>query len=479
MRLQGLLVRLNSGRRMAGVLLASLTAAACCLGVSSADAAGVIRTIPVGSLPEGVSSDGTHVWVTNEEEETVREIEASSGNVIRTIPLGIYPVGSYPVGVSSDGTHVWVTNPGDDTVSEILASSGTVIGTIPVGANPVGVSSDGTHVWVATDDSVTEILASSGTVIRTIPVGGVGIPPGISSDGTHVWVAIDSDEDLVGEIEASSGNLIRTIRLGSEPRRVSSDGTHVWVTTFSEPENTVSEIEASSGNLIRTIPVGRTPDGVSSDGTRVWVTNSDEDTVSEILASSGNVIRTIPVGVDPVGVSSDGTHVWVTNEDEFHSEGTVSEILAIGPECTSNTGTVTLSPGLTDTAAVQTMKIEGALTGCVNEPFTEAGYTATLKMDAVSCSVLRETGAPATGTAKYKWTPKAKASAGTLRMPLTQTAGVSFSGGGTAGSYSPFTLSGVATESFTGGAECGEKVGTKAAKAVKKGAFVGSAVNFE
>jgi YVTN family beta-propeller protein len=473
MRLQSLLVRLNRGR-MAGVLVASLTVAACCLGVSSAAAAGVIRTIPVGSFSEGVSSDGTHVWVTNTEEETVSEIEASSGNVIRTIPLGVHPVG-----VSSDGTHVWVTNTDEDTVSEIEAASGTVIRTIPVGGNPVGVSSDGTHVWVTTGDSVSEIEASSGNVIRTISVGGVGIPPGVSSDGTHVWVTIDSDEDLVGEIEASSGNLIRTIRLGSEPRRVSSDGTHVWVTNFSEPENTVSEIEASSGNVIRTIPVGRAPDGVSSDGTRVWVTNSADDTVSEILASSGTVIRTIPVGVNPVGVSSDGTHVWVTNAAENRSEDTVSEILATGPECTSNTGTVTLSPGLTDTAAVQTMKIKGTLTGCVNEPFTEAGYTATLKTDAVSCSVLTGTGAPATGTAKYKWTPKAKASKGTLSMPLTQTAGVSFSSEGTAGSYSPFTLSGVATESFTGGAACGEKVGTKAAKAVKKGAFVGSAVNFE
>ena len=64
-------------------------------------------------------------------------------------------------------------------------------------------------------------------------------------------------------------------------------------------------------------------------------------------------------------------------------------------------------------------------------------------------------------------------------VPLTQTPGVSFSGEVTAGSYSPLTLTGAATESFTGGATCGEKVGKKAAQAVKKGAFVGSAVSFE
>jgi hypothetical protein len=126
------------------------------------------------------------------------------------------------------------------------------------------------------------------------------------------------------------------------------------------------------------------------------------------------------------------------------------------------------------------MKIKGTLTGCAAEPFTTVNYTATLKTaGAVSCSVLSGAGEPAGGAAKYQWTPKAKPSTGTLSVPLTQTPGVSFSGEVTAGSYSPLTLTGAATESFTGGATCGEKVGKKAAKAVKKGAFVGSEVSFE
>ena len=66
---------------------------------------------------------------------TVSEIDASTGTVVKTIP-----VGSGPYGVSSDGTHVWVTNlTTDDTVSEIDASTGTVVNTIPVGSDPWGV----------------------------------------------------------------------------------------------------------------------------------------------------------------------------------------------------------------------------------------------------------------------------------------------------------------------------------------------------
>jgi hypothetical protein len=131
------------------------------------------------------------------------------------------------------------------------------------------------------------------------------------------------------------------------------------------------------------------------------------------------------------------------------------------------------------------MKIKGTLTGCTDAPFTEpwftgATYTATLKTAGpVSCSVLTGAGEPATGAAKYTWTPKAKASKGTLTMPLTETPDIAFSGEVTAGPYSPLTLTGSITESYTGGATCGEKVGKKAAKAVKKGTFSGSAVSFE
>jgi len=539
-------------------LVAAVAVAACCVGVSSAAAEG-IHTIPVGIDPDGVSSDGTHVWVTNEREETVSEIEASSGTVIATIH-----VGSFPGGVSSDGTHVWVANTLEETVSEIEASSGTVIRTIHVGYGPYGVSSDGTHVWVTNlyEGTVSEIEASSGTVIRTIHVG--SFPGGVSSDGTHVWVT-NEGQGTVSEIEASSGAVIRTVPVGgfAGPWGVSSDGTHVWVAN--SKEDTVSEIEASSGTVIATIHVGNEPHGVSSDGTHVWVANYG--TVSEIEASSGAVIHTIPVGRDAgedfFFVSSDGTHVWVTNwgedtvseiptsyvsppeasiespasggaylqgtvvttkfsctegeegpglesctdsnggsgtsgvletstpglhtytvtaksKDEETGTASISYTVVAPRTCPGNTGTVTLSPGLTATAAVQTMTIKGILTGCAVEPFTTVKYTATLKTAGpVSCSVLKTGGEPAAGAAKYTWTPRAKGSTGTLSMLLTETPDIAFSGEVTSGSYALLKLTGAVTERYIGGAKCGEKVGKKAVKAVKKGTFTGSAVSFE
>jgi DNA-binding beta-propeller fold protein YncE len=107
-----------SAVRLTGVLVAAVAVAACCIGVSSAAATGVIRTIPVGGGPYGVSSDGTHVWVTSGSGDAVSEIDASSGTVVNTITLNSGNQGD----VSSDGTHVWVTNNGSGTVSEIPTS---------------------------------------------------------------------------------------------------------------------------------------------------------------------------------------------------------------------------------------------------------------------------------------------------------------------------------------------------------------------
>jgi hypothetical protein len=141
---------------------------------------------------------------------------------------------------------------------------------------------------------------------------------------------------------------------------------------------------------------------------------------------------------------------------------------------------VTLSPGLTGSATVQTLKIEGTLTGCSGESFEGASYTATVKTAGPeSCSVLTGAGEPATGSAKFNWTPTAKPSKGTLSWPLTETSGVALSGALSSGTYSPLPLSGVVSEKFAGGSTCGVPEGKKKAEPVKKGSFEGSAVAFE
>jgi YVTN family beta-propeller protein len=318
------------GRLWRGGVVSAL-AAMCLVAAALPEAwsASVVSTITVGSAPDAISSDGTHVWVADSDEDsTLSEIDAATGTVVNTIPVAHPGRGVGLNGVSSDGTHVWVTNGLGGTVTELNASDGSLVQTIPV-ANPDGlggISSDGTDVWVTTeengsgqDNAVIEINASTGAIVNTIPLPAFSSVSAISSDGVHVWVP---SGDTVTEIDASTGTIVRAIPVSSFPGAVSSDGADVWIANFEN--NTVTEIDASTGTVVATIPVGTAPKSISSDGTDVWVTNQGDDTVTEIDASTGTVVATIPVpaGSGPDAVSSDGTHAWVANVDV----NTVSEI---------------------------------------------------------------------------------------------------------------------------------------------------------
>ena len=232
----------------------------------------------MGSDPDAVSSDGTHVWVANEGANTVTEINASTGSVVQTIPRGRRSRSPSPRTAPTSG---WRTRTATRSPSS-TPRPGAVVQTIAVGSGPDAISSDGTHVWVANqgDNTVTELNASTGAVVQTISVGNA--PLAISSDGTHVWVANYADGTIT-ELIASTGAVVQTIAGVSEPDAISSDGTHVWVAN--EGADTVTELNASTGSVVQTIAVGSLPAGVSSDGTHVWVANEDANTVTELVGN--------------------------------------------------------------------------------------------------------------------------------------------------------------------------------------------------
>jgi hypothetical protein len=152
-----------------------------------------------------------------------------------------------------------------------------------------------------------------------------------------------------------------------------------------------------------------------------------------------------------------------------------------GAGCTGNSGTVKLSPGLTDDPVFQSVQIKGTLTGCTGEAFTEASYSATLTTTSrVACPALTGSGTAAFGSTKFAWEPKVKTTTGTSSTALTETAGSAFSDELETGPYGPATLSGTLAQTYTGAATCGVPQGKHMiVKAVTKGTFTGSPVTFE
>jgi YVTN family beta-propeller protein len=214
-------------------------AAALCLtaGMPPASASTVVQTIPVGSSPLGVSSDGTHVWVTNfQPHGTVTELDAATGTVIKTIP-----VGSFPFGVSSSGGPVWVANQDDDTVTELDAATGTVTQTIRVGRSPYGVSSDGTRVWITNegDNTVSELDALTAQAIS------------FTGPGTGT---VGGQATLTATGGASGNPVTFTVDPASTPGACAVSGTEGTTLTYTGPGTCVINANQAAGSGFAAAP---------------------------------------------------------------------------------------------------------------------------------------------------------------------------------------------------------------------------------
>jgi DNA-binding beta-propeller fold protein YncE len=133
-----------------------------------------------------------------------------------------------PDAVAVQGATVWVANGGGNSVTEINAATGALIRVITASRyrlnEPMGITTSGNTVWVADKDSVTEINAATGALIRVL--GGSRYPFSglreIAASGDTVWTAASPSASgpvtstttatfTIAEINAATGALIREI----------------------------------------------------------------------------------------------------------------------------------------------------------------------------------------------------------------------------------------------------------------------------
>jgi hypothetical protein len=315
------------GGAMQGVELSLSTVVTTIAGTGNTGSTNGTGTSASFYSPQGITTDGTNLYVTNRN-NLIRKIVIST--VVVTTVAGTGSSGSdngtgtsasfdEPEGITTDGTNLYVADTKNHLIRKIVISSGvvtTVAGTGSSGSDngtgtsasfnePKGITTDGTNLYVADTENhlIRKIVISTGVVTWVAGTGSSGSsngtgtsasfdePQGITTDGTNLYVA-DKSNNLIRQIVISTGVVTTLAGTGS---RGTADGTGTSA-SFTEPK------------------------GITTDGTNLYMADDDQSgLVRQIVISTGVVTKVSDRGVirEPKKITTDGTKLYVTDSNHI------------------------------------------------------------------------------------------------------------------------------------------------------------------
>lgn len=270
-----------------------------------------IQISPDGKVVAATLVPGGHGGHGGHDEENTGSVlfyDAETDVLLKTVSVGNHPA---HVVYSKDGKYVLVTNNEDDTVSVIDASSYEVKTTISTGKGPHGfrISDNSQYAYIANmgEDTVSVINIDTLIEERKIEVGKTPVTTGITSDGKTLAVTLFA-ENAMAILDLETNESVK-VDVGFGPAQVyiGPDDKYAYVAnqgTEDKPSSSMSIVDLVSKTVVAEIETGKGAHGVvtSADGKFAYVTNMFENTVSIINLESKEV-STIEVGEIPNGIT--------------------------------------------------------------------------------------------------------------------------------------------------------------------------------
>ena len=289
--------------------------------------------------PGGIVAVGGDLYVADRWNHAVRKINVETGEVTTiagslgssgsTDGIGISARFNGPTGIVTDGSHLFLTEVGNDTVRALDVGTGsvtTIAGSAPGsdGAGsaarfdfPSGIATDGTSLYIAdtNGDTIRRIAIATGDVATIAGVSGsagsadgtgsaarFSSPWGIAISGADLYVA-DMDNHAIRRVEIVTGVV-----------------------------STVAGAAGSSGNSDGTGGAARfnKPSGIAAQGDYLFVADAENHTIRRIAIATGEVStlagvpgsygRTDGIGSsarfdNPYGIAALGPDLYVADRD--------------------------------------------------------------------------------------------------------------------------------------------------------------------
>jgi sugar lactone lactonase YvrE len=239
-------------------------------------AIGLLVAVPLGpeaaaiagpefDAPSGLAYGGGHLWVANQANNSVTEVDPSTGAWIKTIRKSADGF-DQPTAIIDVGADLFVVN-GGGSVTELLAQNGSLVGHVSGPAfgfdNPVAVTVIGSRLYVLNAGQPTASPAVPGSVT-------------IIDAGTR---------NLLGTISGSAFSF-------DDPTALTTWQHDLFVTD--EAANAVTEIDTTTNSLIKVItdPGLSQPDGIAAAQGHAWVADSASSATTEIDVATATVLGT-------------------------------------------------------------------------------------------------------------------------------------------------------------------------------------------
>ncbi len=292
-------MRLYRWRRVRRSILAVTPLAAGLLVVVPLGPEAAAVAVPEFDAPSALAYGGGHLWVANQANNSLTEVNPSTGAWIKTITKPADGL-DQPAAIIDVGADLFVVN-GGGSVTELLAQNGSLVGQVSGPTfgfvNPVAVAAVGTQLYVlnvgqptaspAVPGSITIIDAGTRSLLGTIsgPAFSFDNPTALTT-WQHDLLVADEGANAVTEIDTTTNSLVKVITDPglSVPDGIAAARGHAWVADSGSSATT--EIDVATTTVLGTFDDDDGAYGFSAP--------------SVTIANKSNVFIASPFGASPM-----------------------------------------------------------------------------------------------------------------------------------------------------------------------------------
>jgi glutamine cyclotransferase len=192
-------------------------------------------------------------------------MKRSAADIVRE--YGPFPDVTQVNGVSYDGTNVWIAT--GDKLKAIDPASGKTVRALDVPAH-AGTAFDGRHLYQISGHRIQKVDPDTGRVVATIPTpeGGAG---GMAWAEGSLWVA-QHRRRKIHQVDPQTGAILRTIDSNRFVTGVTWVDGELWHGTWEAEQSELRRIDPQSGEVLEQLdmPAGIALSGLESNGSDVF-----------------------------------------------------------------------------------------------------------------------------------------------------------------------------------------------------------------